>query len=120
MNPSADPAAEKAYTRVDYGYGEDRPAGSGLAVGGPWADTNLSGERNYLPLETTCRGHDIGCSLNIDVFERQVNDCYGEGDDMVFIDGEPWPPRLHGTGTEDYFWNHWPARDLQGSGRHHG
>jgi hypothetical protein len=26
----------------------------------------------------------------------------GEGDDMFFIDGEPWPPRLHGTGTEDY------------------
>jgi hypothetical protein len=22
---------------------------------------------------------------------------------MIFIDGEPWPPSLHGTGTEDYF-----------------
>ena len=21
---------------------------------------------------------------------------------MVFIDGEPWPPSVHGTGTEDY------------------
>ena len=48
-------------------------------------------------------GHYVGCNLNIDVFERQVNDWYGEGDDMIFIDGEPWPPRLHGTGTEDYF-----------------
>jgi hypothetical protein len=28
---------------------------------------------------------------------------YGEGDDMIFIDGEAWPPALHGTGTEDYF-----------------
>jgi hypothetical protein len=28
---------------------------------------------------------------------------YGEGDDMIFIDGEEWPPSLHGTGTEDYF-----------------
>ena len=45
----------------------------------------------------------MGCVLNVDVFERQVNDWYGEGDDMIFIDGEPWPPRLHGTGTEDYF-----------------
>ena len=26
----------------------------------------------------------------------------GEGDDMIFIDGESWPPQLHGTGTEDY------------------
>ena len=22
---------------------------------------------------------------------------------MIFIDGEVWPPSLHGTGTEDYF-----------------
>lgn len=28
---------------------------------------------------------------------------YGEGDDMIFIDGEAWPPTMHGTGTEDYF-----------------
>ena len=24
-------------------------------------------------------------------------------DDMIFVDGETWPPALHGTGTEDYF-----------------
>jgi hypothetical protein len=28
---------------------------------------------------------------------------YGEGDDMIFIDDDTWPPSLHGTGTEDYF-----------------
>ena len=28
---------------------------------------------------------------------------YGEGDDMIFIDDDEWPPSLHGTGTEDYF-----------------
>ena len=22
---------------------------------------------------------------------------------MIFVDGEEWPPRLHGTGMEDYF-----------------
>ena len=32
---------------------------------------------------------------------------YGEGDDMIFIDGEPFPPSLHGTGTEDYFNTAW-------------
>ena len=26
-----------------------------------------------------------------------------EGDDWFVIDGERWPPTLHGTGTEDYF-----------------
>lgn len=35
-------------------------------------------------------------------FFRKFN-WYGEGDDMIFIDGEEWPPSLHGTGTEDYF-----------------
>ena len=67
------------------------------------SDANLTGERNYVILDVAGRGHYVGCNLNIDVFERQVNDWYGEGDDMIFIDGEPWPPRLHGTGTEDYF-----------------
>jgi hypothetical protein len=26
-----------------------------------------------------------------------------QGDDMVFIDGEAWPPSTHGTGTEEIF-----------------
>jgi hypothetical protein len=26
---------------------------------------------------------------------------------MIFIDGEEWPPSLHGTGTEDYFNTAW-------------
>ena len=64
---------------------------------------NTTGRDNYIVLEATGRGHYVGCNLNIDVFERQPNDWYGEGDDMIFVDGEPWPPRLHGTGTEDYF-----------------
>ncbi|NLG98919.1 MAG: DUF2961 domain-containing protein [Chloroflexi bacterium] len=33
----------------------------------------------------------------------EIFNWYGEGDDMIFIDGEEWPPSLHGTGTEDYF-----------------
>ena len=38
--------------------------------------------------------------MNIDVFEKQQNDWYGEGDDMIWIDGEL---AIRGTGTEDYF-----------------
>jgi len=37
---------------------------------------------------------------------------YGEGDDMIFIDGEGWPPSLHGTGTEDYFNTSWSPNTL--------
>ncbi len=103
QNPSAGLAGDKGYTRADYGYDDRRPVGAGMGLGGPWADPNLSGADNYVILEAEGRGHYVGCNMGIHVFERQVNDWYGEGDDMIFIDGEPWPPRLHGTGTEDYF-----------------
>ena len=33
-----------------------------------------------------------GAHLDIDCFQRNPNDWYGEGDDMIFIDGENWPP----------------------------
>lgn len=64
---------------------------------------NLSDRDNYLILETEGNGIYVGCHLDIDCYHRQGNDWYGEGDDMIVIDGEPWPPRLHGTGSEDYF-----------------
>ncbi len=68
-----------------------------------WArKPNLSDKDNYLILEADGSGVFVGCNLNIDCYHRQGNDWYGEGDDMIVIDGEPWPPRLHGTGTEDY------------------
>jgi hypothetical protein len=68
-----------------------------------WLTRNTDGSDNYVILEAAGKGKFVGCNLNIDVFERQANEWYGEGDDMIFIDGEPWPPSLHGTGTEDYF-----------------
>jgi len=41
---------------------------------------------------------------------------FGEGDDMIFVDGESWPPSLHGTGTEDYFGEAWgfPSGEYSG------
>lgn len=103
MNPSRGLAREKGWTRADYRLGESRPVGAGLGFGAPWSEPNRSGADNYTILEARGSGHYVGCVLNVDVFERQVNDWYGEGDDMIFVDGESWPPRLHGTGTEDYF-----------------
>lgn len=107
-NPSAGTARSHGYTRADY-YSEQRPVGPGFGLtgpglgSGPWKEPNLDGANNYVILDVRGDGQYVGCNLNVDVFERQVNDWYGEGDDMIFIDDEPWPPRLHGTGTEDYF-----------------
>jgi hypothetical protein len=56
-------------------------------------------ENNYVILETKGRGHYIGCNLSVSNFS---NDWWGEGDDMIWVDGYKWPPDLHGTGSEDY------------------
>lgn len=64
---------------------------------------NTTGDGNYVILEAEGKGHYCGCNLNIDNYsETELWDWPGEGDDMIFIDGEKWPPRIHGTGTEDY------------------
>ncbi len=64
---------------------------------------NSSGEGNYVILDAKGDGIYCGAHLDIDCFQRNPNDWYGEGDDMIFIDGEKWPPSLHGTGTEDWY-----------------
>jgi hypothetical protein len=64
---------------------------------------NSDGKDNYVILETEGDGIYCGAHLDIDCFQRNPNDWYGEGDDMMFIDGEVWPPSLHGTGTEDWY-----------------
>jgi hypothetical protein len=65
---------------------------------------NLDGARNYVVLDIEGTGHYIGCNLS--VYERQGT-WWGEGDDMIFIDDDTWPPSLHGTGTEDYLTHGW-------------
>ncbi len=65
---------------------------------------HASGEGNYVILEAKGEGHYVGCNVNI--HNQRLSwywDWPGEGDDMIFVDDEPWPPRIHGTGTEDYF-----------------
>jgi hypothetical protein len=69
---------------------------------------NTTGDGNYVILDTSGRGHYVGCVLNVhNLRQTTAWNWYGEGDDMIFVDGEPWPPALHGTGTEDYFDTAW-------------
>lgn len=94
--------------------------------GGDPRSLNTTGQDNYVILEAAGDGIWCGAHLDIDIFQRQKNDWYGEGDDMVFIDEElepldgvrpvappafepivgryrlRWPPAIHGTGTEDW------------------
>ena len=64
----------------------------------------LAWDNNYLILEAEGRGHYIGCNLSITNFQGTW---WGEGDDMIWVDGYKWPPDLHGTGSEDYLNQAW-------------
>lgn len=77
---------------------------------------NLDGKENYVILDAEGKGHYVGCNLSIN---NLCNSPF-EGDDMIFIDGEKWPPSLHGTGTEDYFCSAWGFPAGKYDGIYHG
>jgi len=63
---------------------------------------------NYIILDTKGRGHYIGCNISVSNFQGTW---WGEGDDMIWVDGYKWPPDLHGTGSEDYLNQAWGMQD---------
>jgi hypothetical protein len=63
---------------------------------------------NYVILNTKGRGHYVGCNLSVTNFQGTW---WGEGDDMIWVDGYKWPPDLHGTGSEDYLNQAWGMQD---------
>ncbi len=77
----------------------------------PGNDINLDGAGNYVILEAEGQGNYVGCNLSIDNY---AGGWWGEGDDMIFIDDDTWPPSLHGTGSEDYFSHAWGMQDQRG------
>ncbi len=113
--PITDGISDSGMTNQEWSFGGENPDGRG----------------NYVILEAEGTGHYVGCNLNIhnlrpkswpehlpwpvtpDQLQQnppglfEAFNWYGEGDDMIFIDGEIWPPSLHGTGTEDYFNTAW-------------
>jgi hypothetical protein len=64
---------------------------------------NPKGEGNYVILEATGRGHYVGVTHSL--LQNQA-DWWGEGDDMMYIDGEE-TPSIIGTGAEDYYLGAW-------------
>jgi hypothetical protein len=82
--------------------------GPEITVNTPEADAvnmeRQAWDSNYVILETRGRGHYIGCNLSVTNFNPTW---WGEGDDMIWVDGYKWPPDLHGTGSEDYFNQAW-------------
>lgn len=85
-----------------------------------WPEANVINEgktawkNNYVILDTKGAGHYIGCNLSVTNLQGTW---WGEGDDMIWVDGYKWPPDLHGTGSEDYF-NHAWGMQPNAFGRH--
>ena len=79
-----------------------------IRVNTPEADIvnkeKVAWDNNYVILETKGTGHYIGCNLSVTNFQGTW---WGEGDDMIWVDGYKWPPDLHGTGSEDYLNQAW-------------
>jgi len=68
---------------------------------------NPDGKGNYLLLEAEGKGQYVGCNVNVvNLRKSDKFNWYGEGDDMIYIDGEKLPS-LVGTGTEDYYGMSW-------------
>lgn len=79
--------------------------GDSLCVNSPEVNSvsNLSGDDNYIFLDVEGEGHYVGCNLSVTHFQGAW---WGEGDDMIYIDGEE-APSINGTGAEDYFNHAW-------------
>lgn len=79
--------------------------GPDLQVNSPEVNNvvNFDGKDNYKILDIKGTGHFVGCNFTVKHFQGSW---WGEGNDMVFIDGEELPS-LNGTGTEDYFNHAW-------------
>ena len=61
---------------------------------------NNTGEGNYVVLDAEGQGNYVGLFLTVD---NIAGGWYGEGDDMIFVDGAKWPPTYPGTGHEEIF-----------------
>jgi hypothetical protein len=73
-------------------------------------ENNTDGRDNYVILNAEGEGHYVGCFLFVD---SAKGGWWGEGDDMIFIDGAK-KPTIQGTGTEDYFNEAWGFRNVTG------
>jgi hypothetical protein len=83
----------EALTQIDEGTVRNSSMGSDDIA-------NTSGDGNFTLLETSGQGTFVGFFLTVD---NIAGGWWGEGDDMIFVDGARWPPTYAGTGSEEIF-----------------
>ncbi len=105
------PKKETAYFHAWYNHQVTEAAPEGeneWSILDDEAGRNPLGERNYVIMSATGKGHYVGVNYYVNC---PTPVWYGEGDDMIFIDGSE-TPSLHGTGTEDYFNTSWCPNEI--------
>ena len=102
-------AVDAFYYYVDYRERTDLPADTPYFHAQYRQDFPPDKDRNYLLLAAEGTGHFVG--TNLSVLQRSLG-WWGEGDDMIRVDGEN-KPSLHGTGSEDYYSDAWGMRESQ-------
>jgi hypothetical protein len=95
------------YYYVDYRVTDDLPRNATRFHAQYNQAYPCTGKDNYVILEASGQGHYVGCNLSV---EGTARNWWGEGDDMIYVDGET-TPSLAGTGTEDYFCDAWGMRE---------
>jgi hypothetical protein len=63
---------------------------------------------SHLVLEREGPGKYVGVLLHV---QWPHTDWWGEGDWLIWTDEDDWPPRYHGTGSEEYFNSGWCSFD---------
>ncbi len=92
------PALPEGFGRFHAQYRQAAPCKGVVSDG-----KNLSGKDNYVFLEAAGKGHFVGVTQAV---LQNENGWFGEGDDMIFVDGDALPT-INGTGTEDYYNGAW-------------
>ncbi len=64
---------------------------------------DIPGRRDFRVLQARGRGKFLGCNLTMQSRPGTEGIYFLEGDEKIYVDGENWPSRYLGTGTEDYF-----------------
>lgn len=106
-----DPALEHCgETMADMGYlhavvAQSHAAEPGSPTSGP-EDVPV-----HVLLDREGRGKIVGTVLRVDWPHEKL--WWGEGDWQIWVDQDPneWPPRYHGTGTEEWFDSGWTTFD---------
>lgn len=91
------------YYYVDYQVYKKAPENEGRFHAQYSQEYPCTPGQNYVFFEAEGRGHYVGCNLSI---HNRAAGWWGEGDDMIYIDGEE-TPSFQGTGSEDYFCGAW-------------